>query len=256
MNKLYQIMYPGAYLPWGIVLMYYAFHLDLFHFISALNYALLAGAKLTHMEHLGRPVLYWSRMFTMSEFSLIVRLIVFMETRSSVLSVVGMLLAWFILSRLPERQQATLIQAPLYCVCVLTLVAITSSWTHRACGLALACSSLYQHRCQWEFESYETMERKVSDYFRLKIADAYLIFLLEWSSSSLHWASLGVVAALSCAFQLYAYSEVATDPTSSNLSDFYHNIHRLPSGYPIPLNFMTSREHCKVAKRVFKPHFI
>lgn len=249
-------MYPGAYLPWGIVLMYYAFHLDFFHVLSVSNYVMLAGAKLTHMEHLDRPVLYWSRMFTMSELSLIVRLIVFMETRSSFLSVVGMLIVWFALSRLPERQQAALIQAPLYCVCMLTLVALTSSWTHRICGLVSVCSSLYQHRCKWEFESYETMERKVSDYFCLKILDAYLIFLLEWSSSSLHWASLCIVAVLSCAFQLYAYSEMSSDTPSHNLSDFYHNIYRLPPGYPIPLNFMPSREHCKVAKQVFKPHFI
>ncbi len=256
MSKLYQVMYPGAYLPWGIVLLYYAFHVHVFRFLSGANYVLLAGLKLTHMEHFGRPVLYWSRMFTMSELSMMVRLIVLMETGSGVMSTLAMASTWFVLSRVPPKQQSKLIQAPLYCITLLVLSAVTTSWTQRICCLLRVCTAMYEYRTSWAYETYEGMEQKVSDYFKVKIADAYLMFLLEWSSSSLHWASLLVVGLFSVVFQVYACSEIDLSDEPSNLSDYYHNMHLLPLGYPVPLNFITSRDNCKVAKRVFKPHFI
>jgi len=254
MNKLYQVMYPGAYLPWGVLLMHYLFQFDVFHLLACVNYVGLAMATLTHMEHFNVPVLKWGRMLVISEVCLVLRLILFSTTRSSFVSVLSMSILWMVLYRLPDAQQMLLMNASVHSVLLLFLISVSTSIVQECASIVLICVMLYRKKMSFMYVDDDQMRLVLSDHFRLKIVEAYMIFLLEWSSSSLHWSSLLVVVVLSSAFQAYAYTSIVDVP--ENLHDFYHNIWRLDPGYPIPLNFMHARANCKLAKSVFKPHNI
>jgi len=254
MNKLYQILCPGAYLPWGVMLMHYLFQLDVFHLLACVNYVALVVATLTHMEHFDIPVLEWGRMLIISEVCLILRLIFFSLTRSSFLSVLLMSLLWMVLYRLPEPRQQYMFNATVHSILLLFLVSVSSSLVQEMASVVLICVHLYRKKLSLVYVDDDQMLLALHDHYRLKIVEAYMIFLLEWSSSSLHWSSLLVIAVLSTGFQAYAYTTVHA--TTQNLHDYYPSIWKLAPGYPIPLDFVHARTHCNVAKSVFKPHYI
>jgi len=249
MNILYQIIYPGAYLPWCILAVYHMFRYSVLNFLTCVAIMGFAGASISHMEHLEKPVMEWNHLMMMSELCLFCKLILYNTTSSMFLSVTVSAVLFAALHR-----NDFLTQERIYCVILLFLSSVSANATQLLCCVALIGSTLYRWNVDMSYDSMGVMKQKLIQHFNQKIANVYLVFVLEWSSSSMHWMSLPVILALSSAFQLYAWLTI--DTTNTVLDDFYYHLKKLPPNYPIPLDFKHARDHCKIAKKVFKPHQI
>lgn len=255
MNSLYQIMYPGAYLPWCTVIVYNIFHRQFFHLVSCLVFVGTAALQLSHIEHLEYDVMFWHRLFQSAELSLILRLVVYNQLGASWLGT--FIMCALLCVRLSDDQHDFLMQAPIYSLCLLFLMSTSTMYLQQAACVALIAIAMRLSRKEYAYISHETSQAALHEYFILKIASVYFVFVLEWCSSNLHPASLPIILGLSFAFQAYVYlTHFEIDDNDGEMNSVYFSLSKLPKNYPFPLDFKHARENCKIANRVFKAHSI
>jgi hypothetical protein len=253
MNTLYRIIYPGSYLPWGVILLYYCIQLELFNTLVVFFYICLALVMLSHTDHLDKDVVYWHRLFNLGEFALASRLIVFNIYKSNLLGVVAAVLVFSV--GVNDNLLQKLTQPPFHAVCLLFLCSVSNSIIQMIAAVVLIGLRLHLWKSDWDCGSDKEMEEKLCTHFNLKIIESYMVFLLEWASiTNIHWSSLPIIASIACGFQAYVYYNVPY--VVQDLEDFYMQMHVLPEGYPMPLDFNHAREWSKIAKKVFKHHSI
>lgn len=255
MNVLYQILYPGAYLPLCIMALYHLFRYHIFNFYCVISVVVFAAAKITHMEHLDKSVIQWNLLHRMSELCFVLKLILFNKTSSTLLAFIFSIIPMFILyKRLENPNKTSTIDSRIYCILLVFLSSVALNRLQFICSIVLICITLYEYNTDMTYDSMDTMKNKLISHFNIRIATTYLLFILDWSSSKLHWASLLVILSISIAFQLYAWTSI--DTSNSSLDDYYYTMCKFPKDYPIPLDFTHARDHCKIAKKLFKPHQI
>ena len=252
MNKLFIILYTGVYIPWCILLLFYIFHYEWFHFLSTSFYVTFAILKLSHMEHLHYNVVYWNRMFIIVEMCLIVHLLVTNITGSGFLSFISMVISFWSIYKLKIQVQKIVTQAPIYSVCLLFLMTSSSSLLQQIAASILIFASISLWKMKHKYDTVDQMEKKLTNYYQLKIIEAYMVFILEWSSSPLHVLSGVIFIAFPMIYSCWAYYSLKME--QEDLERYYYYMDKLPVGYPIPLNFKHAVDHCNIAKNVFKPH--
>lgn len=254
MNKLYQVLYPGSYLPWCIVLFYYLFHLEISNFISAFTYVAISLMKLSHVEFYDKNVIHWSLAQRISEFALILRLIALNKIGNTLFGVSIASITCILLGTLPIKRRIFIMQPPFYALILIFLCSVSQSYIQTTASIILILLALYQWKHPYVYNTIKDMEENLLIHFNIKIMESYLIFLLEWANSDLHWMSLPIVIIMSGLFQLNAYYNIPY--RKEDYEEFYMYMSNLPKDYPIPLNFNHARDHCNIANKVFKRHQI
>ena len=252
MNKLFMILLTGAYIPWCIMLLVYMLRYDFFHFLSTSMYLIFATMKWSHIPHSHRNVIFWNRTFSVMEICLFIRLIIVNFTGSGLLSCVIMLLSWVGYFKLNLDVQKHVIEAPIYCVCLLFLMSSTSSLIQQLASVILISISIYHWQNKIKYESDKQMMRDLSIHYIVKITEAYMVFLLEWQSSGMNPFSLLIFVI--CPIIYYGWAYYSIEVEEDNMNQYLYNIENLPEGYPMPLNFKHAIARCKIAKKVFKDH--
>ena len=255
MNTLYEILYPGSYIPWGTIVLYYLFRSRFFDLLACLTYVMISLICISHSDY-HKTVMHWESLHRICDFALIVRLILVNTLRSSFISLVVAIAICLMGGKLmKQKHRFNLTQPILYGVCALFLCSSSYSGLQSASAICVTILKLSQSSIDLTCSSEKELENKLRTHFRIKIAESYLLFLMEWSSiSNIHWISLPVIIFVSGLFQVMAYYDVPYD--YQNLKEFYVNINKLPENYPMPLNFRRARERSKVFSQVFKHHQI
>tara|TARA_B100000676_G_C18087323_1_gene856163 strand:+ start:3961 stop:4725 length:765 start_codon:yes stop_codon:yes gene_type:complete len=252
MNKLIIILTTGAYIPWTIMLFIYLVNYKMFDFLSTLLYLLFASMKWSHMEHGKMNVVFWNRVFVITEMALFVRLMILNLFGSGILSFVVMAALWWFTFKLPQQLQKIITEAPIYCVCLLFLMSSSRSTVQHLASVLLISISIYLWKKDLQFVNIHQMKRKLMIIYGVKIIEAYMVFMLEWASSKMHVFSLVILFAFPIAYSLWGYYSVEIE--EDNLSEYMYNMNKLPVGYPLPLNFKHAVTHCNIAKSLFKDH--
>lgn len=255
MNTLYKILYPGSYIPWGTILLYYLLHARFFDLLACLTYVIISLICISHSDY-NKTVMHWESLHRICDFALIVRLILLNTLDSSFISLVFAIAICLIGGKLmKEKHRFVLTQPILYGVCALFLCSSSYSRLQQVSVICVTILKMGQSGIHLTCNSENELEDKLRTYFRIKIAETYLLFLMEWSSiSNIHWISLPIIIFVSGLFQAMAYYDVPCD--CQNLEEFYVNMNKLPENYPMPLNFRHARERSKVFSQVFKYHDI
>lgn len=255
MNTLYEILYPGSYIPWGIILLYYLFHSQFFDLLACLTYISISLICISHQDY-HKSVMHWESLHRICDFALIVRLMLLNTLRSSFTALAVAIAICIIGGKfIKQKHRFKMTQPVLYGVCTLFLCSSSYSGLQQAAAICVAAMKLILSNMDLTCHSETELETKLKTYFRIKIVESYLLFLMEWSSiKNMHWISLPIIIFLSAVFQTMAYYEVPYD--CQNLQEFYVNMHKLPKNYPMPLNFRHARERSKVFSKVFKYHDI
>lgn len=254
MNILYKILYPGSYIPWCILTLHYVSQYNVFRSFYCIGILLLAAAKLSHMEHFHITVIEWSQLLTMFEMCLFLRYIICNTLDSKFIAITSTVILFSLFVRCGRNKKSFFVQERFYSILILFLCS-TSTMTYFQSTLCAALAALVLYEWNTDVRNYESLEQMrplVKNYFHRKIARVYILFMIEYSTSKLRPSSLCIIIAVAFAFQLYAYMSI--DITNNKLDDFYYNICNLPREYPIPLDFTHAREHCNIAKQVFKSH--
>ena len=252
MNNLFIILTTGAYIPWCIMLLFYMVHYKFFHFLSTCMYLIFATMKWSHMPHHRMNVIFWNRKFLVMEMCLFTRLITINFTGSGLLSYVIMLLSWWGFFQLNTEIQQHVTKAPIYCVFLLFLMSSTSSIIQQMASVVLISISIYLWQTTFKYESDAQMIRKLYIYYMVKIVEAYMVFLLEWTSYNMNLFSLLIFFVFPLLYSCWAYYAIKIE--EDDINQYLYNIENLPKGYPMPLNFKHAIYHCKIAKKVFKDH--
>lgn len=255
MNTLYEVLYPGSYIPWGIISLYYLFHSQFFDMLACVTYIVISLICISHNDY-HKTVMHWESLHRICDFALIIRLILLNVLRSSFTALtIGIVICIAGGKLMKQRHRFKATQPILYGVCTLFLCSSSYSGLQQVSAICVAAMKLIQSNIDLTCHSETELEHKLNTHFRIKIAESYLLFLMEWTSATnMHWISLPIIICLSGIFQTMAYYEVPYD--CQNLAEFYVNMHKLPQNYPIPLNFRHARERSKVFSKVFKYHDI
>ena len=255
MNNLYQILYPGSYIPWGTIMLYYLFRSRFFDLLACLTYVGISLICISHNDY-HKTVMHWESLHRICDFALIVRLILLNALRSSFISLLVAIAICLIGGKLMKQQHRFDITQPiLYGVCALFLCSSSYSGLQQASVICVTILKIIQSGTDLTCNSEEELANKLKTYFHIKIAESYLLFLMEWSSiSNIHWISLPIIIFVSGLFQVMVYYDVPYG--NQNLEEFYVNINKLPKDYPMPLDFRHARERSKVFSSVFKHHQI
>lgn len=254
MNKLYQILYPGAYLPWCIVLIHYLFNMNICNLISAMVYVTISIMKLSHVEFYEKDVVFWNVAQKICEFALLFRLIILNITGSGLIGLVVAMIVCIVYGKTSKSRRMFMIQPPFYALTLLFLCSVSHNTIQIIATLILIILTIYQWKTVYVYNSLNDMEKNLYVHFNIKITEAYLIFVLEWANSPLHWMSLPIVMIISALFQANAIYNIPY--RKGNYEEFYLFMQNLPKEYPIPLDFIHARAHCNIAKKVFKRHTI
>ena len=204
------------------------------------------------MEHLNKSGVEWNNISKMSEMALFFRLIIYNSIPSNFISFAITSLVFFI--GYCSTKKDAIVQERVYCIVLLFLCSASANYIQMISCVLLMGSTLYEWNANMTYLSTNEMKGKMIQYFNIKIANAYLIFIIEWASSSLNMWSLPVILFVSFWFQVYAW--MTTDTSNEQLDDYYFTLNKLPKNYPIPLDFTHALDHCNIIKKVFKPHQI
>ena len=255
MNNLYQILYPGSFLPWGIMLIFYIRHLEFFHFMSSILYISFAVARVMHKPIKTLNVHMLGEAFKICELMMIVRLLLLNQTSSGFISTIVTVSLWSIISKMKPTIREKILQPPVYVATILGLLSTSSSIIQVFSGILYILLLLFKRKIDLKYFDNLRSEMQLRRYYNTEILMSYCIFLMEWGSTKIHWLSLPIVLVISLGFQYYAFKSIPLK-NEDDLTDFYTALDKLPKHYPMPLNFKEAVEQCNIAKKVFKQHSI
>lgn len=252
MNNLFIVLTTASYIPWCIMLMVYLLNYNVFHFLSTIAYLVFAGMKWSHMRHGNKGVIFWSRIFLITEMCLFLRLIILNIINSGIASFTIMLSMWIFMYKLKTPLQKTVTEAPVYCVCLLFLMSSSRMYVQHVASVILIAISIYLWKEDYCFETEYDMWKKLCLHYSFKIMETYMVFLLEWASSGMTFSSLIILFIFPLLYSLLGY--YSADIDDGDLFEYMYKLRKLPDRYPLPLNFKYAIASCNVARKVFKDH--
>ena len=250
MNKLFIILTTGAHIPWCMMLLFHVVHYDFFTLLSTLTYILFAWLKWSHLPHGNKSIVFWNRQFTTMEMCFFIRLIVFNITGSPFLSFCTFVGSWWCFFQLTESLQQHVVEAPIYCICILFLMSSTSSILQQIASIVLISISLYLWQTNLTLKKQIKHRKELYAYYISKIVEIYMVFLIEWSSNQMEMKSIITFTFFPFLYSCSAYYYI--DWQQEDIREYLYHLHKLPKGYPLPLNFKHAVVNCNIAKKVFK----
>ena len=255
MNKLYQILYPGSFLPWAIMIIFYVRHLEIFHFISSILYISFAITRIIHKPIQNIDVQVLGEAFKICELMMVVRLLILNQTESGFISTVATTSLWSVISKLKPSVRHKILKAPVFVATIVGLLSTTRSSIQALSGIFFIILLLFKRKIDFKYYDNVRSEMQLRRYYNTEILMSYCIFMMEWGSTKIHWLSLPIVLTLSLGFQYYAFKSIPLK-NDADLTDYYIALDKIPDHYPMPLNFKEAVEQCNIAKKVFKQHSI
>jgi len=256
MNKLFRVLFVGAYIPYAILLSYYFTRFYIAYFLILSLYLASCFAVLTHKPYLEKGILAWVRAKRVCELLLISSFSVRAYYRSQLLSLSVIMVGTIFVCRIPRRYQSKCEHAAVYvtaCMLYLTNADILG----KICTLILSVLILYEQQARKINDaSFEwAIEKRIRHYHTLKLLQTYMLFLMEYSITKMNiWALLIIIISV-LIFSVYACLTLSMD-VEVKVSEFYMKVYELPDRYPLPLDIRDAIINCEVAKRVFKTHEI
>lgn len=254
MNNFFLVLTTASYIPWCIMLIIYLINYNIFHFLSTCIYLVFAGMKWSHRMHGNMSVIFWSRIYLITEMCLFLRLIILNIIHSGIASFTIMLTMWIFMYKLKTPLQKTVTEAPVYCVCLLFLMSSSRLYIQHVASVILITISIYLWKEKYQFETENDMWQKLYIHYSVKVLETYMVFLLEWASSGMTFSSLVILFLFPLLYSLLGYYSVENN--KDDLSEYRYKLCKLPDRYPLPLNFKYAIASCNVAKKVFKDHTI
>lgn len=256
MNKLFRVLFLGAYIPYAILLSYYFTRFYIAYFAILALYLGSSYAVLSHKQHLEKGILAWVRAKRVCELLLISSFSVRAYYKSQLLSIVGIIIGTILVCKVPRRLQSKCEHNALYvtmCMVFLTNADILG----KVCTLILSILILYEDQAKAiNSASFEfAIERRIRQYHTLKLIQIYMLFLMEYSITKMNLWALVIILFSVFVYNSYVCLTLSLD-CEVKVSEFYMKVYDLPDKYPLPLDIRDAIENCKVAKKVFKTHEI
>jgi len=256
MNKLFRVLFVGAYIPYAVLLSYYFTRFYIAYFFILSIYLASCFSVLTHKPYLEKGILAWVRAKRVCELLLISSFSVRAYYKSQLLSIAGIIVGTIVVCKVPRRYQSKCEHSAVYvtaCMVFLTNADILG----KVCTLVLSLLVLYEEQARKINDaSFEwAIEKRIQQYHTLKLLQIYMLFLMEYSITKMNMWALVIILLSVCLYNAYACLTLSPE-CEVKISEFYMKVYELPTKYPLPLDIRDAIRNCEVAKRVFKTHEI
>lgn len=256
MNKLYRVLFVGAYIPYAILLSYYITRFYFVYVFILLLYIASSYAVLVHKPFLDKGILAWVRAKRVCELLLLSSFSIRVYYKSQFLTFVLTAVLVFVIIKVPKKFQHKCEHNALYvtiCMVFLTNADIIG----KMCTTIQSVLILYERQARnvnsanFEF----AIERRIRQYHTLKLLQVYMVMLMEITLTKMNaWAVLIIILS-AILYSVYAYLTLSLK-CEARVSEYYTRINELPSTYPIPLDMKDAINNCELAKKLFKTHEI
>lgn len=256
MNKLYRVLFVGAYIPYAVLLSYYFTRFYIAYFLILALYLASCFSVLMHRTYLEKGVLAWVRAKRVCELLLISSFSVRAYYRSQLMSLACILVGTVVVCKIPRRYQSKCEHSAVYVtMCMLFLT--NADIVGKLCTLILSLLILYEPQARKINDaSFEwAIEKRIRQYHTLKLLQIYMLFLMEYSVTKMNMWALFIIIISVLLYSGYACLTLSMD-CEVKVSEFYMKVYDLPDTYPLPLDIRDAINNCEVAKRVFKTHEI
>lgn len=256
MNKLFRVLFLGAYIPYAVLLSYYFTRLYLAYFLILSIYLASCFCLLSHKPYLEKGVLAWTRAKRVCELLLVSSFSVRAYYRSQLFSIVGIIVGSILVCKVPRRYQSKCEHGAVYvtaCMVFLTNADVLG----KVCTLILSLLILYEDQARKINDaSFEwAIEKRLQQYHTLKLLQIYMLFLMEYSITKMNMWALVIILVSVSIYTAYACFTLSFE-CEVKISEFYMKVYELPDRYPLPLDIKDAIQNCEVARRVFKTHEI
>jgi hypothetical protein len=250
MNKLYQTLVIGSWIPYTILILYYFSRTYLYYFLMAVVYAAVSCILLSGRPVLLKPVVEWAYAQHLAELCMIISFII-RSTYNSQIFTLGIFFAiGYICHSKNKIVQKNITETSVH-VSLLTLFLTQATGIARAAGIIQIALVVYQPISKNQISENQDDGGRFRHHFHVRILRTYTFFILEWSLTRLDIYALLFILIGSGLFNVYA---LATIPNTVHNLHKYANVNTLPKSYPIPLDIDDATAHCLVAKELFKDH--
>ena len=256
MNKLFRVLFLGAYIPYAVLLSYYFTRFYISYFLILCIYLASCFSVLIHRKYFDKGILAWVRAKRVCELLLLLSFSIRVYYKSQLLTIFGIIVGTILVCKIPRGYQSKCENAAVYvtlCMVFLTNADILG----KVCTLVLSILILYEDQARKINDaSFDwAIEERIRQYHTLKLLQIYMLFLMEYSTTKMNiWALVIVLISVSM-YNLYACLTLSFE-CEVKISEFYMKVYELPTKYPLPLDIRSAIDNCEVAKRVFKIHEI
>ena len=256
MNKLFRVLFLGAYIPYAVLLSYYFTRFYISYFLVLCIYLASCFSVLIHKQYLDKGILAWVRAKRVCELLLLLSFSLRAYYKSQLLTTFGVIVGTIVVCKIPRKYQSKCENAAIYvtmCMIFLTNVDILG----KVCTLLLSILILYEDQARKINDaSFDwAIEERIRQYHTLKLLQIYMLFFMEYSITKINmWALLIILISVGM-YNLYACLTLSFE-CEVKVSEFYMKVDDLPTKYPLPLDIRSAIDNCEVAKRVFKTHEI
>ncbi len=256
MNKLFRVLFVGAYIPYAVLLSYYFTRFYIAYFLILSLYLASCFAVLNHKPYLEQGILAWVRAKRVCELLLISSFSVRAYYKSQLFSILGIIAGTILVCKIPRRYQSKCEHSAVY-VTMCMLFITNADILGKLCTLLLSLLVLYEPQAQKINDaSFEwAIEKRIRQYHTLKLLQTYMLFLMEYSITKMNMLALLIIITSVILYSGYACLTLSME-CEVKVSEFYMKAYDLPPTYPLPLDMKVAIANCKVAKRVFKTHEI
>ncbi len=256
MNKLFRVLFVGAYIPYVILLSYYVTRLYVAYMLVLLLHLSSSYALLMHRPFLEKGVLAWARAKRVCELLLLASYSVRAHTKSQLLTLFVVASLTVAVTRIPKRYQYKCEHPAVYVTAAMVFLTQTDVLGKVAIIIQSALVLYEKQARDVSSASFEfAIERRLRQYHTLKLLQIYMIFLMEYTLTRMNMSALAIVLLCAGVFNAYA---CFTLPSCAEVKvgEYYPKVHELPERYPLPLDIRNAIESCEVARKVFKSHEI
>lgn len=256
MNKLFRVLTVGAYIPYAILLSYYLTRLYLIYFFILGIYLSSSYAVLTHKAYLDKGVLAWVRAKRVCELLLISSFSLRSYFKSQLLTILYVAFFTFLLVKTPRRYQQKCEHSAVY-VTVCMFFLSNADILGKICTIILSLLIMYEpHARNVTTASFDfAIERRIRQYHGVKLLQIYMLFLMEYTVTSINLYALIIIFVSVALFNAYSFFTLEIQ-SEVKVTEFYLKVSELPINYPLPLDINDAIESCKIAEKVFKSYEI
>jgi len=256
MNKLFRVLFIGAYIPYAILLSYYITRLYLCYFLLSALYLASCYGTLTHKPYFEKGVLAWVRVHRVCTLLLLLSLCIRSLYRNQVMTFAAVVVMMLVALKVPRRYQKKCEHPAVYVTCSMVYFS-QADVLAKACTIILCILILYEPQSKQVTDaSFDfAIEKRIRQYHTFRLLQVYMLFLMEYSLTRMNIWALVIILLAAGAFNAYACMTLSPDIEVA-VSEYYMKVSELPSMYPLPLDILSAVNECDIAKKVFKVHQI
>lgn len=256
MNKLFRVLFVGAYIPYAILLSYYLTRLYLSYFLIQAVFLASSFAAISHKTYFDKSVLAWVRVKRVFELLMLISFSVRSFYRNQIITLCAVVGFFFVAMRLPKKYQNKCENPAIYVTFCMIFVT-NADVIGKVCSILQCILILYEpHAKQITTASFEwAIERRLRQYHTVRLLQVYLFFFIEYSLTRMNLMALIIIIVGVGLYNAYACMTLDMD-SEVKVNEYYLKADNLPKMYPLPLDILDAIRSCDIAKTVFKSHEI